>query len=126
MFYSVMQAYLYMRTSSKSKRQEILTTIKADEHLEIVKSGFKVKSSWDKKYKVTLMEILLARYSQNLIEGKVLLKTRSSKLKRFELEGFEELDSKLYLRALLVCRKKLKERKGKSKSIPFHSADLKD
>lgn len=127
-FYSVLQAYLYMRTSSKRVRKELLATIETAKHLEIAKTNFKIKTGWatGNKHKKILMEILIARYSQNTLEGKALLKTKKSELKKLKLKGFEEIDDRLYLKAILFCRKKVKERKGKLKMIPFYSADLED
>ncbi len=127
MFYSVSQAYLFYRTTSKTTRRNVLADIDI-EKVHVAGVTDKLREGWDfKAQRRALLEIFRAKFSQRTDMGKFLIKCSKEDLGKLVHKPCGELDSDQINAALVSTRAKLKRAKQENNgNIPYYSADLED
>ena len=136
MFYSVEQAFQYMKTDSKSHREKIGNCVKAKDarYHGSARASCPMKENWGDIKEDIMFEILKAKYTQNVVMGEKLMETEDVpivEIAPWDKEGFWGVDDdrqgqnktgKLHERV----RKWLRKRKGNKETVGYYSAELED
>jgi ribA/ribD-fused uncharacterized protein len=135
MFYSAEQAFQYMKTTSVSHRAKIINCIKGKDarYHGSAKAGCPIKSNWDTLKIGVMKNILLAKFSQNLVLAELLISTEAIPIveiapwdkERFWGVGVDRVGQNKTGELLQKVRTKLKT-SSVSKIVSYYTADLND